>query len=328
MPSSPLAVSDEHRPMLHSRELSSMGSSLASSSGSTSHGGDSSSRGAAAAGSGARRHPHHHNVHHLTVLPECLQEMLANCTMQLGEAESGSKPKLSVDHAYVLHYKGNARRRAYQLQQLPKLGVPYSLVTGYDRDEISGHNRACVLTNSPRLDLDIGENRTLDMHKGNPSYVSQVIKLFAALYDALRSGYSSLLVMEDDAVIHFENLPSLANHITSLHGNFSIVYSGSYNPKGTDGLPAGLYPKDYKHIPGYRGPGRMMPAVGSVLSAEGAAHILASLPIRAPVDMTMSDWRLPSAPRHGAYVSKPFAFTPGAYGTVGIFGGEGIASQS
>jgi len=70
-----------------------------------------------------------------------------------------------------------------------------------------------------------------------------------------------------------------------------------------------------------------MPAVGSVLSAAGAAHILTTgTPIRAPVDMTMSDWRLPSAPKHGAYVSKPFAFTPGAYGAVGIFGGESITT--
>ena len=180
--------------------------------------------------------------------------------------------------------------------------------------------RACLLTNSPRLDLVINENNTLDMHASSrPSYVSQVIKLLAALYDALHRGHSAILVMEDDAVIHYENFPSLAGHIRSLKGNYSIVYSGSYNPKGTDGLPAGLYPKDLKHIPGYRGPGRMMPAVGSVLSAAGAAHILAAgTPIRAPVDMTMSDWRLPSAPKHGAYVSKPFAFTPGAYGAVGM----------
>lgn len=170
------------------------------------------------------------------------------------------------------------------------------------------------------------DNKTLDMHVGNSAYISQVIKLFAALYDALRNGYRRILVMEDDAVIRFDHLPNLQKHLTELHGNFSIVYSGSYNPKGTDGLREGLYPKDYTHVPGYRGPGRMMPAVGSVLSAAGAAHILSSGRIRGPVDMTMSDWRLPSAPKKGAYVSKPFAFTPGAYGSTGIFSGEGIAS--
>jgi hypothetical protein len=302
--------------------------------------GSSSSGGGGGNGSSSRSRHHimasrhhedgHHRHHHgelLAKLPECLLEIVANCSMQRGEPEPGAEPKLDVDHAYVVHYTGNERRRAYQLKQLPKLGVSYTLVTGYDREELSGHNRACVMTNSPRLDLDIGDNRTLDMHKGNPSYVSQVIKLFAALYDALHSGYGAILMMEDDVVIHYDTLPSLAGHVRSLRGNYSIIYSGSYNPKGTDGLPAGLYPKDLKHIPGYRGAGRMMPAVGSVLSAAGAAHILTTgTPIRAPVDMTMSDWRLPSAPKHGAYVSKPFAFTPGAYGTVGIFGGESITT--
>ena len=38
------------------------------------------------------------------------------------------------------------------------------------------------------------------------------------------------------------------------------------------------------------------------------------------------DARLNTAPKHGAYVSKPYAFVPGAFGTSGIFGGEGIAS--
>ena len=36
---------------------------------------------------------------------------------------------------------------------------------------------------------------------------------------------------------------------------------------------------------------------------------------------------MPSAPRHHAFVFKPFAFTPGAFGTTGIFGGEGISSD-
>jgi len=258
-------------------------------------------------------------------LPACAVEMMLNCSMERHEplAEAVAHPPLPIEHAYVLHYKGNVRRKAYQLAQVPKLGVAFTLVLGYDRDEIDGHNRACMLSNSPRLDIELGGNKTLDMHALNPSYISQVVKLFAALYDMLSGGHATALILEDDAVVRFEHLPSLATALHSLGSNYTIVYSGSYNPKGTDGLPAGLYPKDAKHVPDYRGPGRMMPAVGCVLSVAGAAHVLDSLPIRAPVDMSLSDWRVPSAPRHRSFVFKPFAFTPGGFGASGIFG-EGI----
>ena len=260
-------------------------------------------------------------------LTECARDMMRNCSFTRYTADATQPNVLGIQHAYVIHYTGNVRRRTFQLQQLPKLGVDYSLVTGYDRDFIDGHDRACMLSNSRRHDLDLGGNKSLDMHLINPSYVSQVIKLFSALYDMLDHGWGMSLILEDDAVIRLEHLPSLAKNLQSVAGNFTIVYSGSYNPTGTDGLKMGFYPKDYTHVPGYRGPGRMMPAVGCILSVAGAAHVLESLPIRAPVDMTLSDWRVPSSPKHRSFVSKPFAFTPGAFGTTGIFGGEGIAGD-
>ena len=276
----------------------------------------------------AAEHVHHTPQEKLARLSisECAREIFLNCSFDRHTAEAGVVPKLQVDHIYVLHYKGNTKRHAYQMQQLPQVGVNFSLVTGYDRDEILPHNRACVLTNTPRLDLDLGGNKSLDMHTPDrPPYVSQVIKLYAALHDMLANGHTTALIMEDDAVVRFDNLPGLDKALGSLAGNYTIIYSGSYNPKGTDGLPGGLYPKDLSHIPGYRGPGRMMPAVGCVLSVAGAAHVLETLPIRAPVDMSLSDWRVPSAPRHRSFVFKPYAFNPGGFGTSGIFGCEGIA---
>ena len=59
--------------------------------------------------------------------------------------------------------------------------------------------------------------------------------------------------MEDDAVVRFEYLDLLDKRLRALSGNFTAVYAGSYNPKGTDMLPEGFYPKDYTHIPAYRG---------------------------------------------------------------------------
>ena len=269
------------------------------------------------------------NAARIPALPECALEMLRNCSFDRFQPSQHAAPALPVDHAYVIHYTANVHRRAHQMRQLPKLGIRYSFVTGYDRDYIDRRNRACVLTSSPRLDLDLGGNKKLDMHKANPAYISQVIKLYAALYDMLASGHSSALILEDDAVIRGEGLPMLATAMKSLHGNYTIIYSGSYSPDGKDDLPYSLYPKDASHIPSYRGPGRMMPAVGCILSAAGAAHVLRwGLPIRAPVDMTLSDSRVKAAPRHRAFVFKPYAFTPAAFGnSSSSFGGEGIPSD-
>lgn len=264
---------------------------------------------------------------HLSI-PACARAMMANTSFERHYASAGVSPMLAVDHVYVVHYTGNVRRGAYQKEQLAKMGVDFSLVTGYDRDFLDGHDRACMLTTMRSEDIKLPDNKTLDMHMTHPSYVSQVIKLYGALYDMLSRDFTSALIMEDDAVVKYENVPSLSTALRSpAAANFTIVYSGSYNPKGTDGLRAGFYPKDEKNIPGYRGPGRMMPAAGCVLSVAGAAHLLENLPIRAPLDMTLSDWRVPAAPKHRSFVFKPFAFVPGAFGTAGIFGGEGITTD-
>ena len=263
------------------------------------------------------------NAPHARHFPACAREIVGNCSFRRFPADR--QPLLPVDHVYVVHYHRNVIRRAFQEAQLPKLGIPFSLVTGYDREALDGHHRACLLTKSSKDDL-----AGVDLHSIDPAFTSQVVKLLAAMYDAITSGHRAVLSLEDDAVVHFEHIPLLARNLARVGQGYTIVFSGSYNPSGVDGIAPGFYRKDALSIPPSRGRGRIMPAVGCVISAAGAAHLLsaAALPVRAPIDMYLSDERLPSFPRTAAYVSKPYAFYAGAYGAHGIFGGEGIGQLS
>ena len=255
-------------------------------------------------------------------LSRCANALLQACAMERYTASRS--PLLSVDHVYVLHYTRNAQRRAFQLEQLPRLGINFSLVSGLDREAIDRRVRACLLTKSPAENLDLEQPEgdsgswTLNMHAHNKSaYVSQVAKLLAALRGMLHARHRHALVLEDDASVRWSAISLLQHALSALAGNFSIVYAGSYTPDRTDDLfnrdplPTGLYLKDSQHVPPSRGGGRMMAATGSVLSAAGAAHVLAhAIPIRGSLDLMMSDWRLPSAPQEKAYVFKPFTFRP------------------
>ena len=55
-----------------------------------------------------------------------------------------------------------------------------------------------------------------------------------------------------------------------------------------------------------------MPAVGVVVAAAGARHILHSLPLVAPIDLTLSDSRFASGRQPGHWVLKPYVFHPHA----------------
>ena len=261
-------------------------------------------------------------------LEPCACHIFESCGLRRYDATT-SRPLLPVDAVYVLHYSRNTRRLDLQMEQLPRLGVPFTIVAGCDREDIGAQHSACLLT-KPTKALPAGVDERFGLHRLDAAYTSQVVKLMSALYDQLLRRLRTALVLEDDAVVRFEHLQGLAEKVKLMRGNFHIVYSGSYNPSGNDTLHNGFYRKDARHVPddANRGPGRLMPAVGSVVSATGAAHLLRSLPLVAPIDMTLSDTRLPSAPREGAWVYKPYAFVPGAFGRdeQGPFGGEGISS--
>ena len=166
-------------------------------------------------------------------LTKCAVEIFMNCTM-IPIATAGQQ-RLFVDHIFLIHYTKNTIRGAYQRDQLPRLGVNVSIVAGYDKEEIDGHNRACLMTQSPDDDVFLGGKQDrLNMHALNPAYLSQTIKLYSALFSMLTNHWNVVLVVEDDVLVHFEYMPLVNDALISLH-NMSIIYAGSYNPKGVDG---------------------------------------------------------------------------------------------
>ncbi|KAL1522811.1 hypothetical protein AB1Y20_017781 [Prymnesium parvum] len=222
-----------------------------------------------------------------------------------------------VQQSYLIHYTRNTRRKRFQLQQLPLLGVELSIVTGYDAEQMTPHLRRCLLPANSSLAL---------------AYASQTLKLYVALYDMLSRCYRTVLVFEDDAVLRYEYLHSLALALGPMtHGVYSLLFAGSYSVNGVDLNPVGLRPRSSSAR-------RFMPAIGVAIAAPAAAHVLHSLPIEAAIDATLSDAALASCPcrekrRNGTSEAclylKPYPVKAGSNGIsrdgrTGLFGREGV----
>ena len=135
---------------------------------------------ALAAMAGVTANPEDASLHNLHI-PSCAREIFLNCSMvRVPPAANATSKLLAVDHAYLIHYTGFPVRRKYQMQQLPRLGLNLSVVTGYDYNHITGHNRACLMSNSPSQDAKLGDASTdrLNMHTYKTAYFSQTIKLY------------------------------------------------------------------------------------------------------------------------------------------------------
>ena len=97
--------------------------------------------------------------------------------------------------------------------------------------------------------------------------------------------------------------------------DFSVLFAGSFGGS-FDHLAVGLKLKDETNVPWTRGIGRNMALSGAFVSLRGSRHILASLPIVAEVDRTLSDWTVPAGRQPGQYYIKlwtrpKYAFMPG-----------------
>ena len=82
------------------------------------------------------------HMHHLR---RCARLLLANGSIERHARvyETPLTPLLS--HAYLIHHTVNKQRRAFQLAQLPRLGLPFSIVRGYDASVLDEHVRTCLL---------------------------------------------------------------------------------------------------------------------------------------------------------------------------------------
>jgi hypothetical protein len=219
----------------------------------------------------------------------------ANCT-----------PLVHVDHIYMIVVK-NSSNFEYQKKQLSALCVDTTFLTDYDLKELTHEVRSCLYE-----DERFAAKAT--------KYHSQIIKLLYGLHDSTNNGYNRSLFLEDDALVRLEHLHTLNNAMSRLSNNFTIIHASSYNPMGTDGIDIGLHQKSYRHMR-YR-PTLMMPGVANVLSKKGVKYIysrILPIPYNSATDLTLSDIRQKTAPQHGAYTLKPYAFTSGKFGKDNIF---------
>ena len=215
-------------------------------------------------------------------------------------------PLLHVDHIYMIVVR-NSSNFEYQKKQLSSLCVNTTFLTDYDAKELTHEVRSCLYE-----DKRFAANAT--------KYHSQIIKLLYGLRDSANKGYNRSLFLEDDALVRLEHLHTLNNAMRHLNNNFTIIHASSYNSMGTDGIDVGLHMKSRKHMR-YR-PTLLMPGVANIIGKQGVKYInsrILPIPYNSATDLTLSDIHQKTAPQHGAYTLKPYAFTSGKFGKDNIF---------
>ena len=128
------------------------------------------------------------------LVPLCVRRMLESCSLwrQPRRFVTSLTPLLSM--AYLVHYTKNVRRRAFQFRQLPRLGLPLTVVAGWDSEDITESDRACVLANGSAESILLrehlwsrrgpsGAGSAFELEHRPAGYLSQTIKLFAAVFD-------------------------------------------------------------------------------------------------------------------------------------------------
>lgn len=179
--------------------------------------------------------------------------------MELLSADGRYPPRLvAIDHAYMLLYSRGTRVQ-FQRVQMPMLGVDVSLVTGYDREELTTAQRKCVFGEAMASRMaSIAQNATLAARwtREGDMYHSQLIKLWSVFYDIVRAQRRWSLIMEDDAIVHPDRLPAVDAALRLLHAAGSdgcsrecvgappaMVHLSSFHPIGHDMVVCGLQPR-------------------------------------------------------------------------------------
>ena len=270
-------------------------------------------------------------------LSPCAREILHAGAKRLEPLHSAvSTPLLPVDHAYLIHYSRAKERRAFQLQQLPLLGLNISVVMAYDRQEIGREVLACTGLVDVGVPM-LGTNLSI---ASEPAYLSQSLKLHVALYHMAIHGWRVAMILEDDVVVRWEYvgffgaavlnatagrdpagwLPRAKVHkwldrppVSAEYG-FSVLFGGSYDPGGndmvccSDGPLANVTRPKPRDLRGFG----MMPISGAAITAASVQHVLRSLPFSNAYDIVLADSRVASGNQSGQWLIKPCAFVPSA----------------
>lgn len=210
-------------------------------------------------------------------------------------------PLIFVDRAYLLVWGRNPSpaRGVFQRVQLARLGIDVKFVVGCDQEELSLRQRNCIFGEGAKL---------------SGMYASQLVKLWAALYDMVSDGLRRALFLEDDVVVHFDRLP-VANLAFASVPRLRLLHLSSYHPIGYDLAVCGVRPKTSPNV----GRRPLMAGVANALTRSAALQMLTSIPIVASgTDDAFSNDSLSSTP-HDAWYVKPYPFTAGAYGKSELF---------
>ena len=257
-------------------------------------------------------------VHNLTGMSLCAQTVLHRGSLGLiplpvDESYTAWGHSSGIDHVYVLHYRGNPGRLAFQSAQVPQLGINASVVASYDKQDLDGSLRSCkaLISDSNSFGAD-----TSITDVSRAAQLSASIKLYVALYDMARRALNTALILEDDAKIVWNRLDMLKFAIanTSLAqapNALRILFAGSYNKGGYDFLCCNYGPGPYIYLRPrqFRGTG-MMSAVGVVVTHAGMKHLLSNLPIRDNNDVLLSVAATRTGNQPGLWYVKPYPFIP------------------
>lgn len=273
----------------------------------------------------------------MTSMSPCAREILHAGARRLEPLHgAASTPLLPVDHAYLIHYTRAKERWAFQLQQLPLIGLNISVVTAYDRQEIGRDVLACTGLVDVAVPM-LGTNLSI---ASEPAYLSQSLKLHVALYHMAVCGWRVAMILEDDVRVRWEYLEFFGAGVlnatagrdpaewlsrakahkwlgrppVSAEYGFSVLFGGSYDPSGNDmiccddGPLANVTRPKPRDLRGFG----MMPISGAAITAAGAKHVLRSLPFSNAYDIVLGDSRVASGNQSGQWFIKPCAFVPSA----------------
>jgi len=213
-------------------------------------------------------------------LRPCEEQRLRATRMEsYGHTHDAGLKAAGLDAVYVAHYSPYKSRRQYMERALDSVGLQALFVTGWDREELSDEDVACMYPSNALFESEATRlNYPLSWLKTGE--LGLAMKHAAAFYDAVRKGHRNILVLEDDAVLvdnFAQELKQLLQH--QQVRNYDLLFLGSFWPDTPEGLAKS--PRIIKD-------GGPKGTVGYLASLKGAQHFMAHMPIHGPSDHMVS----------------------------------------
>jgi len=213
-------------------------------------------------------------------LRPCEEQRLRATRMEsYGHTHDAGLKAAGLDAVYVAHYSPYKSRRQYMERALDSVGLQALFVTGWDREELSDEDVACMYPSNALFESEATRlNYPLSWLKTGELGLS--MKHAAAFYDAVRRGHRNILVLEDDAVFVDDFVEELKQTLQdSQVRDYDILYLGSYYPNTPE---KSAQPPRFGLDGGHKG------TVGYLVSLKGARHFMAHMPIHGPSDHMVS----------------------------------------